>query len=142
VLADFWPRFGGAFIDAFVYFLAAIPSVVIGFALILGGGSAGGGFGSGFAILLGIAVFATASLIPIGLQAKALSQSGQTIGCRVCGLKVVKIATGQYLSFWPAVGRVVFASLASGQVCYLWMLWDDKKQTWHDKILDTVVIEA
>ena len=25
---------------------------------------------------------------------------------------------------------------------FLWMLWDDEDQTWHDKICDTVVIKA
>jgi hypothetical protein len=25
---------------------------------------------------------------------------------------------------------------------YLWMLWDDQKQTWHDKIVDSAVIRV
>jgi uncharacterized RDD family membrane protein YckC len=31
----------------------------------------------------------------------------------------------------------------SGNFCflgYLWMLWDDKNQTWHDKVVNSVVI--
>jgi len=25
---------------------------------------------------------------------------------------------------------------------YLWMLWDDEKQTWHDKVVGSVVVPA
>jgi uncharacterized RDD family membrane protein YckC len=147
VLAQFSPRFCGAFIDALVYFLAAIPFFVVAVAVFIAGGALtdDNGAGGGLLILLGFVLFIGSGFVPVVLQARALSRSGQTIGCRAMGVKVVKIGTGQPLQFWPAVGRVLFASFASGQVCYLgylWMLWDDKKQTWHDKILDTVVIEA
>jgi uncharacterized RDD family membrane protein YckC len=33
--------------------------------------------------------------------------------------------------------------IISGVVCYLgflWMIWDPKKQTWHDKIVTTQVV--
>jgi uncharacterized RDD family membrane protein YckC len=33
----------------------------------------------------------------------------------------------------------------SGYVCllgYLWMLWDDKKQTWHDKMVGSNVVRV
>lgn len=48
----------------------------------------------------------------------------------------------------PGVGRAIgrgFARYLSAIPCglgYLWMLWDPQKQTWHDKITDTVVIRA
>jgi uncharacterized RDD family membrane protein YckC len=43
-----------------------------------------------------------------------------------------------------AIGRA-FARYLPILPCYLgflWMLWDDEDQTWHDKICDTVVIKA
>ena len=33
--------------------------------------------------------------------------------------------------------------IVSGFVCllgYLWMLWDRERQTWHDKVANTVVV--
>jgi uncharacterized RDD family membrane protein YckC len=40
------------------------------------------------------------------------------------------------------VGRY-FGRILSGIACflgYLWMLWDPEKQTWHDKLTNTVVV--
>ena len=27
-------------------------------------------------------------------------------------------------------------------ISYFWMLWDDRKQTWHDKIMNTLVVKG
>jgi uncharacterized RDD family membrane protein YckC len=68
--------------------------------------------------------------------------TGQTIGKRVLGVRVVDAASGQPgIGFGRAVGRY-FASILSAIPCllgYFWMLWDDRKQTWHDKLLSTNV---
>ena len=40
---------------------------------------------------------------------------------------------------------MLFAGFVSGQVCYLgylWMLWDDRNRTWHDMIVDSIVVRA
>ena len=53
--------------------------------------------------------------------------------------------TGEPIGIGKALGRQLFASFISGQIFslgYLWMLWDDKKQTWHDKIVGSVVIKV
>ena len=39
----------------------------------------------------------------------------------------------------------MFAGFISGQICYLgylWMLWDGKNQTWHDKVAGTFVVRT
>jgi uncharacterized RDD family membrane protein YckC len=39
----------------------------------------------------------------------------------------------------------LFASFISANVFYLgylWMLWDDKKQTWQDKVVTSVVVRT
>ena len=44
-----------------------------------------------------------------------------------------------------AVGRYLFAAFISGNFLllgYLWSLWDDRKQTWHDKVVSSVVVKA
>jgi uncharacterized RDD family membrane protein YckC len=68
--------------------------------------------------------------------------SGQTIGKRAMGIRVVDYNTGGAIGygrgFLRYIGRIV-----SGAICYigyLWMLWDREKQTWHDKIATTVVV--
>lgn len=75
----------------------------------------------------------------IGLEG---SPSGQTLGKRALGIRVVDLATGGPVGPGRAAIRYV-GRLVSGVVFalgYLWMLWDDQKQTWHDKMATTVVI--
>ncbi|MEY4173609.1 MAG: hypothetical protein RI900_774, partial [Actinomycetota bacterium] len=35
-----------------------------------------------------------------------------------------------------------FISTALFYLGYLWMLWDGEKQTWHDKVVGSIVIDA
>ena len=71
--------------------------------------------------------------------------TGQTLGKRICGIRVVDADTRQPgIGVGRGVGRY-FARWLSGIVLglgYFWMLWDDRKQTWHDKLVGSVVIKA
>ena len=70
------------------------------------------------------------------------SPSGQTLGKRALGIRVIDYSTGGPLGYGKAFLRYV-GRIASGAICalgYLWMLWDKEKQTWHDKIAGTVVV--
>lgn len=71
--------------------------------------------------------------------------TGQTLGKRVAGIRVVDANTGQPgIGFGRAVGRY-FSRILSAIPCllgYFWMLGDARKQTWHDKIMNTVVVRA
>jgi uncharacterized RDD family membrane protein YckC len=64
--------------------------------------------------------------------------SGQTIGKKALGIRVIRMDGGP-LGWGLAIGRY-FARILSS-ICllgYLWMLWDPEKQTWHDKLTNTV----
>jgi uncharacterized RDD family membrane protein YckC len=70
------------------------------------------------------------------------SPSGQTIGKRALGIRVIDFRAGGPIGFARGLGRTA-ARILSGLVCYLgyfWMLWDGEKQTWHDKLATTVVV--
>jgi uncharacterized RDD family membrane protein YckC len=61
------------------------------------------------------------------------------------GIEVVRQETGHPIGFGRAIGRLAARSFLSGQILYLgflWMLWDDNKQTWHDKIVGSIVVKA
>jgi uncharacterized RDD family membrane protein YckC len=65
-----------------------------------------------------------------------------TIGKKVMGLKVTNLA-GEKITFAQATGRY-FGKLVSAIILfigYLMMLWDDKKQTLHDKMAGTLVVK-
>lgn len=68
----------------------------------------------------------------------------QTIGKKAVGIRVVDVATGDPIGNGRGVGRY-FARWLSAIPCllgYFWMLWDDQKQTWHDKLTNAHVIRA
>ncbi len=93
----------------------------------------------------GIVLMVVGFLIVAFIYLRALGKTGQTWGCRIVGIKVVGEASGQPIGFGRALGRQLFASLISAQIFYLgylWMLWDDKKQTWQDKVVSSIVVKV
>ena len=70
------------------------------------------------------------------------SPSGQTIGKRTMGIRVYDLRQGGPIGTGRAIGRY-FAKIISAIPCllgYFWMLWDKEKQTWHDKLVGSVVV--
>ncbi|HYX89217.1 MAG TPA: RDD family protein [Gaiellaceae bacterium] len=120
--ASFFARFGAVLVDG-------ILLSVIGFVIRLAIGPTGGGL---IGLALGIAYFGY-------LEG---SSSGQTVGKRAVGIRVIDFRTGGPIGFGRAVIRY-FARILSFIPCllgYFWMLWDKEKQTWHDKLATDVVV--
>ena len=70
------------------------------------------------------------------------SASGQTVGKRMLGIRVYDLRQGGPIGTSRAIGRY-FARILSAIPCllgYFWMLWDTEKQTWHDKLVGSVVV--
>ncbi len=71
-------------------------------------------------------------------------KTGSRWGQKIVGIKLLKEATGQPVGGGFAIGRA-FVHILDGIPCYigyLWPLWDSKKQTFADKIMGTVVVNA
>ncbi|WP_020387737.1 RDD family protein [Kribbella catacumbae] len=71
-------------------------------------------------------------------------QTGQTIGKGVVKIKLVDGVTGQPIGPLKALVRQL-THILDGAACYvgyLWPLWDDKKQTFADKINNTLVVKV
>ncbi|MCO6009370.1 RDD family protein [Actinoallomurus purpureus] len=125
-------RVGGFIIDLLI---ALVPYGIL-YAI---GGAIGGGVG-GLVIFLGFLVY-------LGLILWMKYQegtTGQTPGKKLLGIKLIKEDTGQPVGFGLAVGRF-FAHILDGLACYigyLWPLWDDKSQTFADKVCTTIVVQA
>jgi uncharacterized RDD family membrane protein YckC len=67
---------------------------------------------------------------------------GTTIGGIICGLKVVRLDDREL--DWPtAIVRALgcFLSMAVAGLGFLWVIFDDQRQSWHDKIAGTVVVK-
>lgn len=93
-------------------------------------------------LIIGMLLYLGAFVATVTYFALMEGKRGQTLGKRALGIRVVDIQTGQPIGVGRGVGRY-FARLLSGAACYLgylWMLWDDQKQTWHDKLTTSVVV--
>jgi uncharacterized RDD family membrane protein YckC len=69
--------------------------------------------------------------------------TGQTPGKKAVGIHLLRESDGRFLGFGLAVARW-FLHLLDTFPCgigYLWPLWDDKRQTFADKIVHSVVIK-
>ncbi|MEO5902240.1 MAG: RDD family protein [Ilumatobacteraceae bacterium] len=68
----------------------------------------------------------------------------QSVGQQAAGIRVVDQRTVERIGAWRA-GTRQFTRLVSTipfGLGYLWMLWDPERQTWHDKLVGTIVIKA
>ncbi|MFE6616004.1 RDD family protein [Amycolatopsis sp. NPDC057786] len=71
-----------------------------------------------------------------------MGTTGQSLGKKILKIKLVRESDGQPIGPLMAFVRDLCHNL-DGWVCglgYLWPLWDEKKQTFADKILSTVVV--
>jgi uncharacterized RDD family membrane protein YckC len=129
-----WPvRVGSYLIDAIVM------SVPYGILLAVGQG-VGGGVGV-LLTLLGLASLIGMWVWNIGIKQ---GSTGQTIGKGVVGTRLVGEETGQPIGTGMALVRSI-AHVLDALPCYigyLWPLWDEKRQTFADKILKTLVVKG
>jgi uncharacterized RDD family membrane protein YckC len=68
---------------------------------------------------------------------------GTTIGGVICGLKLVRI-DDRPVDWSVAVvrGLSAFLSLAVAGLGFIWVGFDDEKQSWHDKIAGTTIVKV
>lgn len=73
-------------------------------------------------------------------------KTGQSIGKSVAGLKLVDATSGQPIgagkAFLRDIAHIVDSIICGLPIGYLWPLWDEKRQTWADKIMSTYVVTA
>lgn len=68
--------------------------------------------------------------------------TGYSVGKQVVGIKLIREADGQPIGGWMSIARQ-FVHILDALPCYigfLWPIWDDKKQTFADKVMSTVVV--
>ncbi|MEU3980342.1 RDD family protein [Streptomyces sp. NPDC026672] len=121
-------RFLGTIVDGLVF---AVPYILI----IVGGSQKIAALTViGFLAIIGLAIW---QLIQEG-------RTGQTIGKKTVGIRLVKEDSGQPLGVGMAFVRRI-AHFLDSLACYLgwlWPLWDSKKQTFADKVCSSIVIRS
>ena len=74
-------------------------------------------------------------------------KSGRTPGKMMLAIRVADEGTDRPIGYGRAFGRwfvtgIFWAITVPGILDALWPLWDAKKQTWHDKVANSVVVRA
>jgi uncharacterized RDD family membrane protein YckC len=123
--AGFWQRVGGYLIDVLLFLL-----VFAVLAAVLGGGPEA------------TAPNLLASLIYLVYDTVLTARYGATLGKRAAGIEVRR-PDGTLPSYGLAFGRYfarILSVLPFG-LGYLWPVFDERKQTFHDKVVRTVVVQ-
>jgi uncharacterized RDD family membrane protein YckC len=148
--ASFGARFGALFIDGLIQVLFTLPAIIAFFTVPTEIKACTVNdepalcevpTGSGWAIIVGLGVVGTIAFWVIYCKKVA---AGQSWGQKATGVRIVDVRTGGSISAGRVFGRQI-CRIFSGFLCYLgyfWMLWDKQKQTWHDKMVSTIVVKA
>ena len=151
LLAGWWPRVAASLIDFALLVLGAGVIVGLSALVFLVGAEAGA-----VSVILGLLVAAVAFTVASLLYPPAMmaATNGQTVGKRLCRIRVVRV-DGQPMDFgWAALREaaikwlgfgVVGASATFGLaplVDVLWPLWDDEHRALHDFLARTRVVRA
>jgi uncharacterized RDD family membrane protein YckC len=143
-LASLGKRFLGAFVDQMVYLVA----IVVGFLpmLVLGNGN-GQEPTEGFIIGL-LAVAGIALLVPTIINAVMITKSGQSIGKKAVGIRIVQDPDRQLPGFVKGVLVRSYVTALLTQVVPFFGLIDvlfifgEERKCVHDKMAHTIVINA
>ncbi|HTL68438.1 MAG TPA: RDD family protein [Lacunisphaera sp.] len=121
--AGFWIRVGAAFLDFIMVFVGGV---------ILLKGILHLGLGPGIIFLAWIVYH------PVMWKLK-----GTTIGGIICNLKVVRV-DDRPIDWGVAIVRAftAFMSFIACGLGFIWVAFDDEKQSWHDKVAGTTIVRV
>jgi uncharacterized RDD family membrane protein YckC len=91
----------------------------------------------------GIVCTVLALVVLVFLYSRWLGK-GRTPGMKITGNRLVDVNTGGPIGTGRGFGRALVAQFISPFLCalgFLWAIWDPRKQTWHDKVANSVVIK-
>ena len=151
VYAGFWIRLVARLVDGFII---GIPLSVVFLLVVVAVGATAtrtsnsdqntqtavvAGFGGGFIVLYLLVLF-----LVISYQVYFWGTSGSTLGMRLFKLRVVDANTGAPIGITRALIRWVM-TLVNSMACYIgwiWVAFDPRKQGWHDKVANSVVLQG
>lgn len=154
--ATFAERIVPNLIDGLLSVAGAVPPLVLGVVLIIAGAPETydcgygdtcqvPGSGSGALIGLGIAMLFLSVFMAWGLTAWnrvwRVTKTGQSVGRKMMGLRVINAQTGAHPGLGPAALRELIHQFA-GIISWVWMLVDDDDRTLADIVGTTHVIRT
>jgi uncharacterized RDD family membrane protein YckC len=154
-LAPWWKRLIAIIIDVIVLGLGVCFILfAIGIAVKAARGHGGTGSTSSQSHGLALRLFALVIGFILGSMLLGLYYAimngrwrGQTVGKLALSIAVRDARTGALIGFWRAYGRYMITSVFTLLVFLPYLidslvpLWDKRRQAWHDKIVDSVVVD-
>jgi uncharacterized RDD family membrane protein YckC len=149
--AGFWIRLVARFVDGVI---VSVPLIVLfaifgGVAAIIGSGASSSDQSTQNAVAVGfsgifILFYLVALVVVIGYQVYFWGTSGSTLGMRLFHLRVVDADTGGPIGIPRAIVRWLM-TIVNSWACYIgwiWVAFDPRKQGWHDKVANSVVLQS
>jgi len=97
---------------------------------------------------VGLVLYLVGAAVSIGVgiwnQFIRQGRTGQSLGKQALGTRLISAQTGQPIGGWMAFVRQL-CHILDALPCYigfLWPIWDSRRQTFADKIVNTVVVRA
>ena len=137
-------------IDGAIILVVVVVFAVVGIASIFAGSEAGDEVVEVVTSLFaGGAIFM--AILFVIYEPTFIATRGQTLGKMAMRIKVIRAddggipGWGKALGRWVLPGLLVLIPVVGGLLSllvYLSLLWDDRRQGWHDKMGTTVVVDA
>jgi uncharacterized RDD family membrane protein YckC len=146
--AAWFSRFIAYLIDGFILALVVGFFYAIGIVIVAGGATtdAAGNVTLGAGAGVGSLIMFVGVIIAFLWKPFFWSRGGQTPGYKLLGMRVVRAQDGGKISFVSGILRMigyVINDIVFGiPLGFIWAGFDARKQGWHDKIANTVVIQA
>lgn len=99
----------------------------------------------GWLLGIGVLLLVVGMLLQVWQMGWRQGSRGRSWGKQVVGLQTVRASDLRLLGGWVGVGRFLLEELLTSSTIlmlldYLWPLGDKRRQTWHDKIANSVVL--
>ena len=135
-LAGFWRRFTASFIDGILIVLVTIPLSYLYFGPAY--------FDENTPTFFGPVDFIINYILPFIIVIAFWKIKSATPGKMLLGIKIIDAKHGGQPSTGQFIGRYLGYILSTVVIFlgYFWMLWDKRKQTWHDKLASTLVVRT
>ncbi len=142
-----WGKRVGAFLIDQVPTSVGLAIFYVGYGLFLADVSRSGSFSGVPAGALPMIIGSAIMLVGFGWTIYnrwiVAGRTGQSMGKRVTGISLISELTGQPVGALNAFLRdLVHIVDGFAYIGYLWPLWDERRQTFSDKLMKTIVVDA
>ena len=150
-LASPGKRLAARIIDVVIIVVVVVFLAIVGIAGLMAGSEANEDALAVAALFVGFGGPAFITILLLLYEPTLIALKGQTLGKMAVGIMVVRAEDGEVPGWGKAIGRWILPGVlgvipvAGGLLVllvYLSLLWDDRRQGWHDKMGTTVVIDV